>query len=44
VKRRHAFRSHILVRRTTKRKRQLRGDAILTGKIGDSMRLLLGGR
>ncbi len=44
VKRRHAFRSHILVRRTTKRKRQLRGDAILGGKIGVSMRLLLGGR
>ena len=43
VKRHQAFHTHRLVRRTTKRKRQLRAAVIVTGKIGQSMRKLLGG-
>jgi large subunit ribosomal protein L35 len=43
VKRHQAFTSHLMVRRTTKRKRQLRSARIVVGKIGDSMRQLLGG-
>jgi large subunit ribosomal protein L35 len=43
VKRSHAFTSHILVRRTTKRKRQLRKDGYCVGKFEVNMRKLLGG-
>ena len=42
VKRRKAFTSHLMVRRSTKRKRHLRRAAIVTGKLGDNMRLALG--
>ena len=42
VKRRKAFTSHLMVRRSTKRKRHLRAPAIVTGKLGDNMRLALG--
>ena len=44
VKRSHAFTSHILVRRTTKRKRQLRKSGLCAGKFEANMRQLLGGR
>ena len=43
VKFRHAFTSHIMVRRSTKRKRHLRRAAIVPGKTGVNMRQLLGG-
>ena len=43
VKRRQAFTSHLMVRRTTKRKRQLRSALIVEGKLGQHMRKLLGG-
>ena len=43
VKFRHAFTSHIMVRRSAKRKRQLRQKGMCKGKIAASMRLLLGG-
>jgi large subunit ribosomal protein L35 len=44
VKFRHAFTSHIMVRRSAKRKRQLRQKGIAKGKIAASMVQLLGGR
>jgi large subunit ribosomal protein L35 len=44
VKRSHAFTSHIMVRRTTKRKRQLRKDALCVGKFEVNMRECLGGK
>lgn len=37
VKVRHAYRSHILVRRSRKRKRYLRHSSILPGKMGRNM-------
>jgi large subunit ribosomal protein L35 len=37
VKRNHAFTSHLLVRRSRKRKRKLRHPAILTGRMGKNM-------
>ena len=43
VKRSHAFRSHILSRRTTKRKRHLRKSTIQLGTIGKKMAELLRG-
>ena len=43
VKRGHAYTSHILVRRTTKRKRQLRKAALCAGKFEANMRECLGG-
>lgn len=43
VKFHHAFTSHIMVRRTTKRKRHLRRAAIAPGKIAANLRMLLGG-
>ena len=42
VKRHKAFTSHLLVRRSTKRKRQLRTAAIVPGKLGDQMAACLG--
>lgn len=42
VKRSHAFTSHIMVRRTTKRKRQLRKAALCAGKFEVNMRKCLG--
>ena len=42
VKRRHSFTSHIMVRRSRKRKRHLRSPAILTGKMGKNMAKALG--
>lgn len=42
VKRRHSFTSHIMVRRSTKRKRHLRAPAILEGKMGKNMAKCLG--
>ena len=44
VKFHHAFTSHIMVRRSTKRKRKLRRAAVCSGKINDNMAFLLGGR
>ena len=43
VKRTQSFRSHILSRRTTKRKRQLRSQPVVEGVMGKKMRELLGG-
>ena len=42
VKRHQAFTSHLLVRRTRKRKRQLRGAVIQKGAIAKNMAKLLG--
>ncbi|MEM7201723.1 MAG: 50S ribosomal protein L35 [Planctomycetota bacterium] len=42
VKRRKAFTSHIMVRRTTKRKRHLRAPAICVGRIAKQMQQALG--
>ncbi len=44
VKRHHAFTSHMMVRRSTKRKRNLRQAAILPGKNGKNMARALGKR
>jgi large subunit ribosomal protein L35 len=44
VKRSHAFTSHIMVRRTTKRKRQLRKDGLCAGKFEVNMRECLLGK
>jgi large subunit ribosomal protein L35 len=44
VKFRHAFTSHLMVRRSSKRKRQLRKKGLCTGKINANMVQLLGGR
>lgn len=43
VKRSHAFTSHIMVRRISKRKRQLRKDTLCVGKFAVNMRECLGG-
>jgi large subunit ribosomal protein L35 len=43
VKRRKPFHSHLLVRRSSKRKRHLRSPALCVGKIADQMRKALGG-
>lgn len=42
VKRHQAFTSHIMVRRSTKRKRQLRKGVICPGKMGKNMAKMLG--
>ena len=42
VKRRKSFTSHILVRRSRKRKRHLRAAAVCPGKIGVNMAKALG--
>lgn len=42
VKRHHAFTSHLMVRRSRKRKRNLRQAAVLLGKMGKNMALCLG--
>ena len=42
VKRRKAFTSHILVRRSRKRKRHLRAAALCVGRIATNMRRVLG--
>ena len=44
VKRWHAFTSHIMVRRSRKRKRHLRSPAILTGRMNRNMAACLGSR
>ena len=44
VKFSHAYTSHIMVRRSTKRKRHLRRKAIAVGKTADNLAKLLGGR
>lgn len=44
VKRHHAFTSHIMVRRSRKRKRHLRKAAILPGQMGRNMAQCLGGK
>ena len=44
VKRGHAFTSHLLVRRSRKRKRKLRSAAVLPGKMGRNMAFCLGAR
>jgi large subunit ribosomal protein L35 len=41
VKFRHAFTSHLLVRRSSKRKRQLRQKGLCKGKVAASMAQLL---
>jgi large subunit ribosomal protein L35 len=43
VKRHQSFTSHLLTRRTTKRKRQLRSAVIVEGVFGKKMRKLLEG-
>ena len=43
VKRSHAFTSHLLVRRTSKRKRHLRRGTLCAGKFEVNMRECLGG-
>jgi large subunit ribosomal protein L35 len=43
VKRHQAFTSHLLVRKTTKRKRQLRKALIVEGAVGKHMKKLLTG-
>ncbi len=43
VKRRQAFTSHLLVRRSTKRKRQLHKALIVEGAVGKAMKKLLTG-
>lgn len=43
VKFRHAFTSHLMVRRSSKRKRQLRQKGLCKGLIAVNMRELLGG-
>lgn len=43
VKRHHAFTSHLQVRRSRKRKRNLRQAAILTGRLAKSMAQALRG-
>ena len=42
VKRHQAFTSHLLVRRSTKRKRHLRSSMICVGRIAKNMAKLLG--
>lgn len=42
VKRHHAFTSHLMVRRSRKRKRNLRQGTILLGKMGKNMAICLG--
>ena len=42
VKRRKAFTSHLLVRRSTKRKRHLRSPVVCTGQIARNMAKCLG--
>ena len=42
VKRHKAFTSHLLVRRSTKRKRHLRSPAVCVGKIARNMAKCLG--
>ena len=42
VKRRKSFTSHLLVRRTRKRKRHLRSPALCVGKFGKNMARALG--
>jgi large subunit ribosomal protein L35 len=42
VKRRKSFTSHLLVRRSRKRKRHLRAPTICPGKIGRNMAIALG--
>jgi large subunit ribosomal protein L35 len=42
VKRHQAYTSHLLVRRSSKRKRQLRSAVICKGQIGKSMAKCLG--
>ena len=42
VKRRKAFTSHLLVRRSRKRKRQLRAPSVVPGKLGKNMAIALG--
>ena len=44
VKFRHAYTSHIMVRRSTKRKRQLRQKGIAKGLTAKNLAFLLGGR
>ena len=43
-KRGKAYKSHILTKKSTKRKRKLRKAAVCTGKINENMAMLLGGR
>ena len=44
VKFRHAYTSHIMVRRSTKRKRHLRRKGLCKGKFETNMAECLGGR
>lgn len=42
VKRHQAFTSHLMVRRSTKKKRHLRRALVVSGRIASNMRQLLG--
>lgn len=43
VKRHHAMHSHILTKKSTKRKRRLRKSTLVEGKFAQTIRGLLGG-
>lgn len=43
VKRQHALKNHILTKKTTKRKRNLRHSALVKGKFADNIRRMIGG-
>lgn len=43
VKRQQALKNHILTKKTTKRKRKLRGSTLVKGKFADNIRQMIGG-
>lgn len=42
VRRRHSMKSHILTKKSTKRKRNLRQDAEVTGKFARNVKTIIG--
>ena len=42
VRRRHSMKSHILTKKSTKRKRNLRKDAEVTGKFAKNVKTIIG--
>ena len=43
VKRHHSLKNHILTKKTTKRKRNLRHSTLVKGKFADNIRRMIGG-
>ncbi len=43
VKRNHSMKNHILTKKSTKRKRNLRHSTLVAGKFADNIRAMLGG-